>query len=235
MGELVADCPRCGSKSITFVIGGHIPVRYEYGWQCWYETFCICRHCKRSTVFILSEKGIDESKIVRQDGLANFKGAVGDLVSIRGYISFKDAAPTPPPDHLPEKIRSVFTEGATCLAVDCFNAAGTMFRLCIDLVTKALLPETDENGLNSHIRRNLGLRLPWLFGNGRLPQSLQELSTCIKEDGNDGAHDGSLKKEDAEDLLDFTSALLERLYTEPERLRLAKLRRDARRGEAKLE
>jgi hypothetical protein len=54
---------------------------------------------------------------------------------------------------------------------------------------------------------------------------------CIKEDGNDGAHEGTLKKEDAEDILDFTVALLSRLYTEPERLRLAKLRRDKRRGE----
>lgn len=34
----------------------------------------------------------------------------------------------------------------------------------------------------------------------------------------------------AEDLLDFTFALLERMYTEPERLRLAKERRDARRA-----
>jgi hypothetical protein len=49
-------------------------------------------------------------------------------------------------------------------------------------------------------------------------------------DGNDGAHVGSLKKTDAEELLDFTVALLERMYTEPEKLRLAKDRRDSRRS-----
>jgi hypothetical protein len=38
-----------------------------------------------------------------------------------------------------------------------------------------------------------------------------------------------LNKADAEDLLDFTVALLERLYTEPERLKLAKARREERR------
>lgn len=43
-------------------------------------------------------------------------------------------------------------------------------------------------------------------------------------------HDGSLEKEDAEDLLDFTFALLERMYTEPERLRIAKERRESRRA-----
>ena len=55
------------------------------------------------------------------------------------------------------------------------------------------------------------------------------MSSCVKDDGNDGAHAGTLKKADAEDILDFTVALLERMYTEPERLRLAKARRDSRR------
>lgn len=54
----------------------------------------------------------------------------------------------------------------------------------------------------------------------------------MKDDGNDGAHEGTLTQHDADDLLDFTIALLERLYTEPERLRLAKARRDARRSGA---
>ncbi len=63
-----------------------------------------------------------------------------------------------------------------------------------------------------------------------LPEVLKDLSSAIKEDGNDGAHQGTLKKVDAEDVMDFTVALLERLYTEPERLRLAKERRENRRG-----
>jgi Domain of unknown function (DUF4145) len=91
-------------------------------------------------------------------------------------------------------------------------------------------PENNENGLNAAIRRSLGLRLQWLLNNGLLPESLRELSSCIKEDGNDGAHAGTLKREDAQDLLEFTTLLLERLYTEPERLRLAKEPRDTRRG-----
>ncbi|MBA3385446.1 MAG: DUF4145 domain-containing protein [Chthoniobacterales bacterium] len=79
------------------------------------------------------------------------------------------------------------------------------------------------------MRRSLGLRLPWLFDHALLPGGLRDLSHCIKEDGNDGAHAGSLSREDAEDLLDFTRALLERLYTEPEKLRLAQERRAERR------
>ena len=93
-----------------------------------------------------------------------------------------------------------------------------------------MLPEQETEGLNKATRRILGLRFLWLFENGMLPEDLRELSTCIREDGNDGAHAGTLKKEDAEDLLDFTRALLERLFTEPEKLRLAQARREARRS-----
>ena len=105
-----------------------------------------------------------------------------------------------------------------------------MFRLCVDLATKSMLPAEDTPGLNAKTRRDLGLRLPWLFENSRLPESLKDLSSCIKEDGNDGAHSGNLSEADASDLLDFSVALLERIFTEPERLRLAKERRDARRS-----
>ena len=230
MSELVADCPRCGSSKMTFDLISQAVVGYRHNWQSWYEAFCVCRHCSRSTVFILSEKGIEESKVIRQNRLANLTVAANKLVTVENYISLKDAKSISPPDYLPTDILAVFAEGATCLAVGCFNAAGTMFRLSVDLATKSLLPEADSNGLNSKIRRNLGFRLPWLFEQGLLPTALKELSSCIKEDGNDGAHDGSLGKEDAEDLLDFTFALLERMYTEPERLRLAKDRRDARRA-----
>jgi hypothetical protein len=55
------------------------------------------------------------------------------------------------------------------------------------------------------------------------------LSDCIREDGNDAAHRGALGKPDAEDIQDFTVALLERMYTEPERLKLAEKRRQERR------
>jgi len=94
-----------------------------------------------------------------------------------------------------------------------------------------MLPEQQVEGLNQRTRRNLGLRLPWLFDNELLPESLKDLSTCVREDGNDGAHAGNLGKEDAEDLLDFTKILLERIFTEPERIRQAAERRVQRRNQ----
>lgn len=113
----------------------------------------------------------------------------------------------------------------------CPNAAGTMFRLCVDLATQALLPGEDAPSQpNSKQCRDIGLRLPWLFEHGLLQEDLHELSRCIKEDGNDGAHRGTLTAHDAEELQDFARMLLERLYTTPARIAQAKKRREERRN-----
>jgi len=229
MSELVANCPRCGSKRITFDLTEENLIGVQYDWQYWYEVFCICRHCRRSTIFVLSQNTSSNKDVVHEKGVVQLGNAVNRYMNVESYISLKDAEAVPPPEFLPKNIEAVFNEGAKCLAIGCVNAAATMFRLCVDLASKDQLPEADIEGLNAKIRRNLGLRLPWLFDHGLLPETLRELSTCIKEDGNDGAHAGTLSQHDAEDLLDFTVALLERIYTEPERLRIAQERRKLRR------
>ncbi len=107
-----------------------------------------------------------------------------------------------------------------------------MFRLALDLVTKSKLP--DENDSSSpqpnHTQRSkLSPRLEWLFQQGKLDCSLREFATCIRENGNDAAHDGSLSMEDAEDLCDFTNLVLSKIYTEEAKLIEIRNRRSARR------
>ena len=113
----------------------------------------------------------------------------------------------------------------------CFNAAGAMFRLVLDLTSKILLPEpeADEHQPNAQQRNILYFRLSWLFDTGKLPTDLRTIADCVRQDGNDAAHDGSLAKMDAEDLLDFTSAMLSRVFSEPARIAAAEARRKARR------
>lgn len=205
-------------------------IQTKYDWQNWYEVFCVCRNCDRATVYVLSESSDANYEHVHDVGILKIRGSLNKFFNVEGYISRKDESTVPPPEFVPNEIQAVFIEGATCLAVGCYNAAGTMFRLCVDLATRSMLPEEDAEGLNAKVRRDLGLRLPWLFAKGLLPEALKELSSCIKDDGNDGAHAGTLQLPDAEDIKDFTMVLLERIYTEPERLRLAKERRQARRS-----
>lgn len=230
MSVLVADCPRCGATQITFDLVQEHLIGTEYGWQQWFEAFCICRHCRRSTTFILKQNVDSDTNVVHNNGLLGLKISVNRYMSVERFVSLRDLATTKPPKHLPENIDAAFREGAACMSIGCYNAAATMFRLCIDLATRGMLPERGVDGLNARTQRSLGLRLGWLFENGKLPETLRKLSECIKDDGNDGAHEGNLTREDAEDLLDFTFQMLERIYTDAEKLRLAEERTKTRRG-----
>lgn len=230
---IVADCPRCGAKGHTFDVLAQQYLYQEYKWQNWYEVFCVCRNCGRSSVWL-----IGLSDIKRRDDfyggrkIVEFKDSLNPFFEVKRYIGLRDNVTIRPPEHVPKDIENAFNEGATCLSVSCYNAAATMFRLCVDLVTRPLLPDPSDNQApqpNSKQRRDLGLRLAWLFENGKLPLELRDLAKCIREDANDGAHTGNLTKPDAEDVLDFTEALLERLVTEPKRLEIAQQRRDRRR------
>ena len=233
MSELVANCPRCRANRMTFDLVSEHLLSVHYEWQHRYEAFCICRECSRPTIFLLHQKEARTEAMLRKTKLSELPISVNRVMEVNSYVSLKDMASTAPPKHLPDELDAAFREAATCVAVLCPNAAATMFRLCIDLATRSLLPEKQTPGLNAKVRRDLGLRLPWLFDNGRLSEDLRDLSTSIQQDGNDGAHAGTLKMEDAEDIRDFAIALLERMYTEPEKLRLAMERRAKRRAPKK--
>jgi len=150
---------------------------------------------------------------------------------IDSYVSVKDFAALKPPEHLPGVVEEAFSEGAACLSIGANNAAAAMFRLTIDLATKGFLPPEDtESGPTRQQRRVLASRLDWLFQQKLLAADLKELATSVREDGNDGVHDGNLAQGEAEDLADFSVALLTRIYTEPARIEVAKQRRQARRS-----
>jgi hypothetical protein len=160
-------------------------------------------------------------------GFAEYQGFINDAVDVTNYINLKDLPQQTPPEYLPAEIEVAFKEAATCQSTQCWNASAAMYRSCIDLATKALLPTEGEP--NRNIRHKLGLRLEWLFDNQKLPTTLKELSHCIQQDGNDGVHDVNLTKLEVEDVADFTVEILETIYTIPGKLQQAQLRRDKRR------
>lgn len=231
MPELVANCPRCGAKEMTFDVLCCLPIVLP-GAQMGCEAYSSCKRCLKGTIFILRPK----MGCARQgwcERLRTLGSALNTIASVSDHVSLKDEACGEVPKHLPENIEAAFREGATCVAVGCYNAACCMFRLCIDLATKPRLPEEGIEGLKAKTRRDLGLRLPWLFDNGLLPEDLRELSLCIKDYGDDGAHYGVVAKVDADDILDFTFALLKRLFTEPKEVELARERQRERRKAAR--
>jgi hypothetical protein len=235
MPILVADCPRCGSSHMTFDVQSYNDLGTEYGWQRWCELFSVCRKCHAATNFIVAQRPDSDSGLhAYRDAkkIMELKNSINDDFRVERFVSLRDQSKYSPPEFVPENIKSIFVEGTVCLSVECWNAAGTMFRQCLDLATKPMLPKEETEGLNDHKRRNLAPRLTWLFENKILPDNLKSLADCIREDGNDAAHDGTLEKTDCMDLLDFTAALLERIYTEPEKIKLAEQRRLERRAKS---
>lgn len=232
MATFVADCPRCGSKKTTFDCYSSIPVDQDHGWSVVSEVFGVCRVCHRSTILVLNQEQSDSSltsSLKQTNKIIGLDGSLNDLLTFKRTVTSLDQFLNAPPEHLPEQLELVVREGNKCLSAQCWNAAAAMYRLALDLATKGMLPSEGEPV--ARVRRNLGLRLPWLFDNGALPRDLEQLAECLQQDGNDGAHDGSLTKEDAEDLHDFCFELLRRLYTEPARLEIAKQRRIDRRSD----
>lgn len=240
MSILRADCPRCGSKLMTFDVTAQVFRRQEHRWMNTQEAFCVCRHCDKPTIFVIKmslggrEYDLKQSEEFSHNpsAILKYKDALNPFYDVEAFISIKNFATIDAPEHLPERIAAAFKEGAACRAINAYNAASCMFRLCLDLVSKPLLPDPKEKSVKQPTefqRRNLGPRLGWLFQEGRLPKDLERLATSVKDDGNDGAHDGNLSKADCDDLIDFTIAILERLITEPKKIELAEARRAERR------
>jgi hypothetical protein len=233
MSLYVAQCPRCNADKVTFDVWGVNRYKTTYGWREHCELHSICRNCNRSTIFLVAQRDITDKHLFHDQRLAQLSDSINKFVEDEGYICIRDMAQFSAPDHVPDEIKAAFNEAAVCMSVDCPNAAATMFRMCLDMATRSFLPAEEISGLNAKTRRDLGLRLPWLFDNKKIAEDLRDLSHCVKEDGNDGAHAGTLTMDDAEDLKDFTIALLERLYTEPARIEASKKRREERRATKK--
>ena len=230
MAELVTDCPRCNAKEHTFLVPSmHLvkTMRTPRGHELrFYEAFCVCKNCNESTVFKVNEKP-DLTPNERQSfnsisKLMSYDRALSNIIEIRDYVNTRNMASCPAPEDIPEQIKDVFREGAESVTGNCPNAAVAMFRLCVDLATKPL-----------HAEKNLKRRLDGLFESNKLPRNLNELSHCIREDGNAGVHDGTITLDDAKDIMEFCSILLNQLYTEPAKIEAAQKRQQERKSEAK--
>lgn len=230
MSTLVSDCPRCGVKKCTFDVMGVVYIVPEGTRHPKAETFSCCRSCGLGTVFLMSD--VSHPGPVFEGSIQHIPNNINSICDIDGFVSIVDFHTANAPEHLPESVERAFSEGAKAYSAGCWNAAACMFRASIDIATKDLLPKEDVDDLDDLIRRYLARRLKWLFRSGRLPRDLEGLASCVKEDGDEAVHSTTLDKNDAVDLLEFTTALLERMYTEPQRVKLAEQRRRERRAKA---
>ena len=164
MAMLVADCPRCRATKITFDVNHGVQVGIQHNWLRTWEAFCVCRNCRKATIFVLSITDYEFSKSKYAECPVDFPGSLNPFLrDASRYICIRDIGAMEAPDDVPPNVADAFNQGATCVAVECWDAAAAMFRKSIDLATAPMLPAEDAPGLNARTRRDLGLRLPWLL------------------------------------------------------------------------
>ncbi len=223
---ILYDCPRCGAKKITF------DVLAAFSQGDWNRTiFCRCRQCFEGTTLEVELKSSNVNLMVDSAGIpANM---FCDQIELQ-RPKFNNVAECP--QFVPDAIKNIFEEATTSRAFGCFSASGAMFRKVIDQATRTLVdakPGQEAQGGNQiswKEFKDLRLRLNWLIAKGQLPNGMDQLVECIREDGNDAAHAlESIGQDGAIDLEDFSKAILEFLFTMPGKISRNIQRRTERR------
>ena len=219
---LIHNCPRCGTKQITFETRAVNWLVREHK----FEAFCRCLACKKATIFLLTttNPNVNSKDFTGQEGTVNHLLSRIELVNIIPLNS------KPTPEHLPKDIEKPYQEALMCQAIEAHNAAGCMFRTTVDLVTKQLLQNLKEKTPPKNVENNLAQRIKFLCDEKQISDKLKNLSNSIRLDGNDAAHQANLMSDDVEDMNDFTTLLLSEIYTTPKEIELAEDRRKKRRG-----
>ena len=220
---LIRDCPRCGTKQITFDVLAAGDAERKNGFAA-YEAFCRCRSCSKTSIFLVT---IRKNQSFRMNDVLKNNYSLNNILKDTEVVTIYPRA-FAIPAHIPPEINKPFHEALICQAIQAYNAAGCMLRTTVDLVTKKMLEDLQGRNPPKNTKDNLARRIEWLFDEKQLTQSLKELSTNIRLDGNDAAHEANLKKDDVAAMNDFTTLLLEEIYTNPKKIELAEDRRKKR-------
>ncbi len=118
---------------------------------------------------------------------------------------------------LPPKIRRSHQEAISCHKAKAHTAAAIMCRRTLEVACK-------DHGVKA---RTLEKALQSLKDQGIIERQLFDWADALRKAGNLAAHDAAatVSREDAADLLEFTNALLQYLYTFRDRFEAYKQRR----------
>jgi hypothetical protein len=124
---------------------------------------------------------------------------------------------------VPESIRKCFQEARECFRAHAHTATALMCRRTLEAIAK-------DHGVEE---RNLASSLNSMRDRGIIENRLFDWGEALRLVGNEAAHqvDRAVHGQDAQDVLEFTNALLEYLYTFRDRFDAFQKRR-AERGDA---
>jgi hypothetical protein len=143
--------------------------------------------------------------------------AYDDVTSHGDFVRIYPAADRNLHRSVPKPIREAFTEARTCFRAKAFIAAAIMCRKTLEGICSA-------HGAKS---RSLAGELKELKDKGVIENRLFEWAEELRTMGNEAAHgvEFVVSREDAEDTLQFTEALIEYVFTYRDRFEEFKKRR----------
>jgi hypothetical protein len=94
---IVSDCPRCRARNMTFDVRDEIPLPSQYEWQSWFEVFCRCRNCSKTTIFVIRQKEIRDRDFIKQNPPNKIVGSLNRYFDIDSFICIKDMGTAAPP------------------------------------------------------------------------------------------------------------------------------------------
>jgi hypothetical protein len=156
---------------------------HHYGstYQHTIELACRCHECRRTTVFILS------ATVSQPNRLPKLRFDMNENPTSFGYrevIAFPPMKASSTPRHTPEPAASFYEQGAFAIANGLYDAAGAMFRKCLESVTRsdALLKEFVPESERAAFRQMwLKARITKLKELHAIPPALASLVDVIKE------------------------------------------------------
>ena len=122
-----------------------------------------------------------------------------------------------PNPNAPENIQLAFLEAYTCYRNRAYTAAAILCRKTLEGICKA-------HGVNE---RSLMASLKKMKDDGLIDERLHEWSDALRHAGNEAVHDVNVtvSQADAQDILEFTNAILDYLFSYRERFESFKARR----------
>ena len=201
MSVFTADCPHCGTKSVSFTITKQVSV-HKSRRNLW-DTLAICGQCSRGILATFVSPDTSNPAALLNGNQRN-------------YLSLPVISPSLPssaaPEGTPENVARFYRQGMNNLP-GAWDAAALMFRKVLETGLKAKFPE---------IKGDLNQRIKMAAENHDLTPALAEWAHQIRLDGNDAAHEeDAFSEEDAKRLQMFTELVLTYLFKLPDMLKRA--------------
>ena len=203
MSTFNADCPRCGTRRVMFMIESWEKILGSPSGKG--DVLARCAHCARGVVATyLLDPG---------DTLHNKLKVLGPARRRPAEIapSFPDVGA---PTHTPEKAAEFYRQGMENLPGNP-DAAGAMFRKTLEVALKEKFPDRGKMSLVKRIAAAAKA--------GDLTPDLADWAHQIRIDGNDAAHD-VITVGQAKDMQVFTELVLRYLFELPGMLKEAQQR-----------